>query len=225
MDFKLYRQFQEITLNVKLRDLALEHATKRTKQIIRQFVPQNAPLTPLESNYVGSIGEIAVRKYLKLNTTLDDNYDKHQVDDGDVEWNGLIYDVKTDAIPSSIYKNLHEGTIKAYDTYGCRVFSAKHLHHLKKYNGGLIFCAFKIPDNARETKIERTPDWDIKNIRKNVFENDKALIIGIIEQARVADNPPTWYTPKNPETGRQSQYNSPNYIFHHTALTSIASII
>ena len=56
----LYKLFEEIHLEKKLRDLAVVHAMKRTEEIVRQFVPQNAPLTPLESNYVGAIGEIAV---------------------------------------------------------------------------------------------------------------------------------------------------------------------
>jgi len=221
----LYTQFKEIALSPSLKQLALEHAIIRTKEIVRQFVPQNAPLTPLESNYVGVVGEIAVRKYLGLTTNLDNNYENHQVDNGDIEWKELIYDVKTDAIPDSLYRRLYNGSIKDFDTYGCRVFSARHLHHLKKYSGGLIFCAFKIPDGARETKPEFAPDESKRNMRKDVFLNNKVLFIGLIEQERVADKPPTWYTPKNPETGKQSQYNSPNFIFHHTALTSIASIL
>ena len=220
----LFDQFQEITLTPKLKEQALEHAMKRTKEIRRQFVPQNAPLTPLESNYVGVIGEIAVRKFLGLSTDLNNNYEEHQVDNGDIEWDSLIYDVKTDAIPANIYKNLHNGTIKEYDTYGCRVFSAKHLHHLKKYSGGLIFCAFKIPDGAKDTKPSFEPDYAEKNMRENVYANNEVLIIGLIEQKKVADDAPTWYTPINPDTGKQSQYNSPNYIFHHKKLKSIKTI-
>lgn len=221
----IFNQFEEITLTPALKEHALYHACKRTEMIKRQFVPQNAPLTPLESNYAGVIGEIAVRKFLGLSTKLDDNYEEREVDNGDIEWDSLIYDVKTDAIPTIIYNKLYNGLIKEYDTYGCRVFSAKHLHHLKKYSGGLIFCAFKIPDGAKDTKPSFEPDHSKKNMRKTVFTNNEVLIVGLIEQKKVADEAPTWYTPINPETGKQSQYNSPNYIFHHKKLKSIKTIL
>jgi len=212
-----YQQFQEITINSDLRKLASEHAVKRTQEIVRQFVPRNAPLSAVESNYVGAMGEIALRQYLGLNTVLEDNYHKHQIDDGDIEWKDLVYDVKTDAVVSSSYQKIYDGSIKNYEPYACRVFTAKHLHHLGKYTGGLIFCVFEIPNNAKETKVEG-------QIRPVIFNNDKVLIIGYVKQADVTKREPTEYTPKNPFTGNQMKYNSLNYIFHHTDLKSVALV-
>lgn len=214
----LYFQFEEITLEERLRKIAKTHAQRRTDNIVRQFVPQNAPLNPIESNYVGVIGEMAVRKFLGLDTNLDDNYENHQVDEGDLSFNGLIYDVKTDAIPSTLYQKLYNGTIQPWDTYGCRVFTAKHLHHLKKYSGGLIFTAFEIPNDAKSTKIEG-------QIRPVIIDNSKILIIGYVSQKDVTKNEPTWFTPANPINGATHKYNSLNYIFHHTDLTELKKIL
>ena len=190
----LFENFAEISINVELRKLAVNHAYKRTIGIKRQFVPANAPLEHIESNYVGALGEIAVRLYLEENPVLEDNYERHRIDDGDLKYDGLTFDVKTDAIPAFYYQKLYDGSIKNHESYGCRVFTAKHIHHLKKYTGGLIFCAFKIPNDARKNKIE------------------------------VTKKKPTWYSPRDPHTGRYSKYNSLNYIFHHSELISVKKL-
>ena len=213
----MFKQFVEITIDTNLRKLAAVHAVKRTQEIVRQFIPRNAPLSAVESNYVGALGEISVRQYLGLNPILEDNYHKHQVDDGDVEWNGLIYDVKTDAVINSSFNNIYTGIIKPYEPYACRVWTIKHEHYLPKYTGGLIFNVIEIPNNSKESKVEG-------EIRDIIFNNDKVLIIGYVKQSDVKKNPPTWFTPKNPITGNQMKYNSENYIFHHSDLTSVAII-
>lgn len=220
----LFPKFEIVHLEDELKHEAIHHAQQRTEKIIRQFVPKNAPLTALESNYVGCIGEIAVRKFLNLTTRLDSNYNDHKVDDGDVNYKDLVYDIKTDAIPVLTYNKLYTGIIKDYETYGCRVFSAKHLHHLVKYTGGVIFAAFSIPEHSRENKPDIKPDQDKLNIRTTILENNEVLIVGYVEQNKIADRPPTWFTPMNPYTGKQSQYYSPNYIFHHDHLQSIRQL-
>ena len=161
----MYNQFQELIIDDSLRELASDHAEKRTKEIVRQFIPQNAPLSAVESNYIGALGEIAVRIFLGLNPLLEDNYHHHNVDDGDIEWNGKVYDVKTDAVVSSSYKKIFDGLIKPYEPYACRVWTTKHAHYLPKYTGGLIFCVIEIPNNAKETKYEGV-------IRDVIFNND-----------------------------------------------------
>ncbi len=211
-------QFSLVTIDTKLTEMAKIHAEKRTAEIVRQFVPQNAPLSAVESNFVGALGEIGVKKFLGLNTILEDNYHQHKIDDGDLVFKDLVYDVKTDAIPKQFYDKLYGGAIKNYDLYGCRVFTSKHLHHLKKYTGGLIFAAFEIPNDAKQNKIEGV-------IRESIYQNNKILIIGYIRSENVYSKEPTWYTPMNPITKKQSQYNSPNYIFHHSELKSINGLI
>jgi hypothetical protein len=213
----MYNQFQELIIDDSLRELASDHAEKRTKEIVRQFIPQNAPLSAVESNYIGALGEIAVRIFLGLNPLLEDNYHHHKVDDGDIEWNGKVYDVKTDAVVSSSYNKIFDGLIKPYEPYACRVWTTKHAHYLPKYTGGLIFCVIEIPNNAKETKYEGV-------IRDVIFNNDKVLIIGFVPQADVKKNPPTWYTPQNPFSGNRMKYNSENYIFHHSDLRGLKEI-
>lgn len=198
---------KKVELSIEERKIAIEHAEKRTASIVRQFVPRNAPLIHLESNYVGVIGEMAVRKYLGINTELEDTYDEGNVDKGDIQYNGLIYDVKTDALMKSYYEKLVNKTLRVYEPYACRVFTAKHLHHLVKYTGGLIFCIFEIPNNAKETK---------KNgmIRDELINKSEVIIVGYVKQEDVTNNKPTWYTPTNPR-GNHHKYNSANFIFTH----------
>ncbi len=204
----LYRNFIEVNLSSSDMDLAIEHATLRTENIVRQFVPRNAPLSHLESNVVGVLGEIAVYRHLGVNYQLSGEYDEGEVDDGDLHYNELVYDIKTDAVPNSSYTRLRNGTIRIYEPYGCRVFTARHLHHLRKYTGGLIFTAIKIPDNARHSRVEGKIR-DFLKIQNNV------IIIGYVEQNEVTENAPTWYAPQRPDSRRVIKYNSLNYIFHH----------
>ena len=50
------------------------------------------------------LGELAARQYLEIE--LEDNYKNNEVDFGDLDVNGLIYDVKTEAIPAEYYNLL-----------------------------------------------------------------------------------------------------------------------
>ena len=64
------------------------------------------------------LGELAARQYLELKIELEDNYKNNEVDFGDLDVNGLIYDVKTKAIPAEYYNLLRCGEIKPGDPYG-----------------------------------------------------------------------------------------------------------
>lgn len=212
----LYTEFIDLALAKSLRQQALEHARQRTQHIPRQFVPRRAPLTHLESNYVGALGELAVRQYLGLPVRLPQDYTRHSVDAGDLTYNGLVYDVKTEAIPAEYYQALWRGEIKPHEPYGCRVWTTRHWHHLKTYTGGLIFCALEIP-----AKLGRKRS---RTVRPEVFEQRAILILGFVPQVTVKGKKPTWYTPPSPE-GKRRKYNSENLVFHHSELVSIEELL
>lgn len=214
---KLYKNFIRIDINSQMRETAVYHAKRRTQNIVRQFIPKNAPLSNLESNYIGSLGEIAVNFYFNGNVDLEDNYDKHQVDSGDIKVNGLIYDIKTEALPVKFYRQLYFGTINEYDPYGCRVWTATHKQHLHKYTGGVIFAAAPIPNDS---KVDRQND----QLRERIVDfASQLIIIGYVEQAAFSKKEPSWYSPPHPKTKKSRKYNSPNYIFHHSEIKPIKS--
>ena len=94
----MYKIFKEITIDDRMVDIAERHAYDRTKEIVQQFKGQyGGPSTHEESNYYGAIGELSVKKYLNLPVDLDSNYTDHKIDEGDIFYNNLIYDVKTTA--------------------------------------------------------------------------------------------------------------------------------
>ena len=149
LSISLYNKFVEILIPTELIKIAEFHYEQRTKYIKRQFSPNQDPLTHLESNYIGVLGELAERKYLELEIELEDNYKNNEVYFGDLDVNGLIYDVKTEAIPAEYYNLLRCGEIKPWTPYECRVWTTKHKHYLPKYTGGLIFCAVQIPADTK----------------------------------------------------------------------------
>jgi hypothetical protein len=212
----LYSEFVDLALSKTLRQQALDHARKRTRYITRQFIPRRAPLTHLESNYVGALGELAVRQYLGLPVTLPGNYDDRTIDAGDLTYNGLVYDVKTEAVPTEYYHLLRRGEIQPYEPYGCRVWTTRHWHHLKTYTGGLIFCALEIP-----AKLGRKLP---QSVRPKLLAQRDILILGFVPQAIVKQKKPTWYTPPAPE-GKRRKYNSENLVFHHSELVSIEELL
>ena len=164
------------------------------------------------------LGELAARQYLdELEIELEDNYKNNEVDFGDLGVNGLIYDVKTEAIPAEYYNLLRCGEIKPWDPYGCRVWTAEHKRHLPKYTGGLIFCAVQIPADTKKL---------IKSlgIRTTLIANQTVLIIGFVNQSSIKEKKLTWYTPKSP-SGKRRKYNSENFIFHYSEVTSIKELI
>jgi len=195
--------------------LAVKHALKRTRFIRRQFRPEHAPLTHLESNYVGVLGELAVRSFLGLSPSLDDDYDNQTVDRGDVTYKGKVYDVKTDAIPQSFFSAVAQGTARHYEPYACRVYTASHIQHLPKYTGGVIFCIYRIPDEEdRETEF----------IRESLLENRVVILTGFIPQNKVTTRKPTWYSQRDPE-GNRRKYNSKNYVFFRSDLRPVNQLI
>ena len=215
----VYKNFICIEPTPEMRNIALQHAEQRTDKIIRQFIPRNSPLSHLESNYIGSLGEIAVRSFFEMDIYLDNNYDAHQVDSGDICIADKIYDVKTEAVPNKFYRKLFYGEIQPHEPYGCRVWTASHKHHLHKYTGGVIFVSLPIPNNAKTDKQ--------KNIIRDriVHHCRQILLIGYVDQGAFKDMKPDWYSPKHPETGKRRKYNSLNYIFHHSAIKPIKDLI
>jgi len=215
---KIYPDFVCISIDHEIIDIARHHARRRTEHIIRQFVPQNAPLSALESNYIGALGECCVRFYLTGQKQLGDNYESHRVDSGDIQINGLVYDIKTEAIPLRAFKKLFCGSIKPYQAYGCRVWTARHHQHLKKYTGGVIFSAVPIPDNCRTYRKQGV-------LRDVLIETAvHLLIVGYAEPLKFTNRQSTWFSPPHPITGRSYKYNSPNFIFHHTELGKIREL-
>ena len=61
----LYNEFVEIQIPTELIKIPECHSEQRTKYIKRQFSPNQDPLTHLESNYIGVLGELAARQYLE----------------------------------------------------------------------------------------------------------------------------------------------------------------
>lgn len=214
----IYKNFIRIEITSQMQHIAKLHAKQRTESIARQFIPHNSPLSHIESNYIGALGEIAVYTNFNLSINLNNNYVAHEVDSGDICINNLIYDVKTEAIPNKFYRKLYYGEIQPHEPYGCRVWTAKHQHHLKKYTGGIIFVAIPIPNNAKNDKQK-------KILRDRILNHAKqATIVGYIEQSTFQKMKPSWYSPKDPVSGKQRKYNSANYIFHHAELKTVVEL-
>tara|TARA_Y100000310_G_C20565456_1_gene755247 strand:+ start:204 stop:860 length:657 start_codon:yes stop_codon:yes gene_type:complete len=217
----MYKIFKEITIDDRMVDIAERHAYDRTKEIVQQFKGQyGGPSTHEESNYYGAIGELSVKKYLNLPVDLDSNYTDHKIDEGDIFYNNLIYDVKTTARMERYHTKLKSGYIQPWDPYGMSDFTSKHIHHLPKYTGGLIFTSFQIPNDAKQTKIQDTIRDEIKN-------NRNLLILGYVTREDVNKKQPTWYGPSNPSNPQRKgvKYKSPNFIFHFSELKDVKNIL
>ena len=80
----VYQHFVRIDITPEMQKIAQLHAERRTAMIVRQFIPRSSPLSHIESNYIGALGEIAVHSYFGMNINLADNYDTRQVDSGDL---------------------------------------------------------------------------------------------------------------------------------------------
>lgn len=214
----VYHNFVRIDITAEMQSIAQLHAKRRTAMIVRQFIPRSSPLSHIESNYIGALGEVVVRCYFELNLFLRDNYESHQVDSGDIDLHNMIYDIKAEAIPNKYYRKLYYGEILSHEPYGCRVWTAKHEHHLSKYSGGIIFVAVPIPNDARN---DRQP----KILRKRIINHvQQAIIIGYVNKDKFDNMKPSWYSPRDPVTGKRRKYNSPNYIFHHSKIESIKKL-
>lgn len=214
----LFNGFVHINITPEMQGIAEQHALQRTQIIVRRFIPRNSPLSHLESNYIGVLGELAVCCYFGKNMILKDNYDQHFVDSGDICIKNLMYDIKSEAVPNKFYRKLYYGDIKPYEPYGCRVWTACHKHHLNKYTGGIIFVALPIPNDARNDKQTGL-------LRSRIVEHVKqAIIIGYVNRKRFKTMKPELYSPKDPGTGKKRMYNSPNFIFHHSEVIPIEKL-
>ena len=54
----IHPSFVRIDITSEMQAEAKYHALRRTRYIIRQFKPYSAPLSAIESNYIGALGEI-----------------------------------------------------------------------------------------------------------------------------------------------------------------------
>ena len=95
----IFHNFILIEPTREMQEIAVHHAKRRTDAIVRQFIPRHAPLSHIESNYIGALGEIVVHDYFGLPIELKDNYADNQVDSGDIRIKGKMYDIKTEATP------------------------------------------------------------------------------------------------------------------------------
>jgi hypothetical protein len=214
----IFPSFVCIAIDKEIIEIARYHAFRRTEHIVRQFIPLDAPLSALESNYIGAVGEAGVRYYLSGQKALDDNYESNQVDSGDLRLNGHYFDIKTEAIPFRFFKRLYTGMIEAFSPYGCRVWTARHHRHLDKYDGGIIFAAVPVPDDSKNNRAEGV-------LREEIVATAVHLLIpGYVTPGMVEKHKPTWYSPPHPITGKQFKYHSPNFIFHHSELKPVREI-
>jgi len=203
----LHPNFIRLDISEAMRSEARYHAIRRTKKIVPQFDGGSGPLSHQERNYLGALGEIMVKSYFKQPIQLQDNYDAGRPDSGDIRLNGLMYDIKSEAVPMAFFKRLYTGALKPYEPYGCRVFTAKHLHHLKKYTGGVIFTAFPVADDAKEDRREG-------DLREEIVSYmHPGLILGYVKPADFADKTAQAFSPPHPVTGRSFRYNSANIVF------------
>ncbi len=164
---------------------------------------------------MGALGELAVLSFLGLNLDLKDEYDHRTVDRGDVTYNGQVYDVKTDAIPQSYFSAVAQGTAHRYEPYACRVYTTRHIQHLPKYTGGVIFCIYRIPDEE---------DGETEFVRESLLENRTVILTGFVPQNKITHRKPTWYSPPDPK-GQRHKYNSKNYIFFRSDLQPVSRLI
>ncbi|HGY54447.1 MAG TPA: hypothetical protein ENK44_01970 [Caldithrix abyssi] len=214
----LHKNFIRIEITPPMREIAVYHARRRSEKIKRRFVPENAPLSALESNFVGALGEVAVRYLFSGQKELKDDYDLGKTDSGDVRINGKMYDIKSEGVPLSLYIKLYEGRIKPYEPYGCRVWTAKHLAHLPKYDGGVIFTALPIMQTEQQKQDEL--------LRKDILEGmDHLIILGYALPEEIRAKKPQRYSPPHPVSGKRYPYYSPNMVFHHSELHPVHSLI
>lgn len=161
------------------------------------------------------LGELAVRRYFGLDFDLEADYEKHTVDQGDLVYRGKVYDVKTDAIPQSFFNRVAQGSSKNYEPYAGRVFTARHLRHVQKYSGGIIFCIYRIPDEE---------DQEADFIRESLLKNGIVIITGYVPRKKITAGEPTWYSPPDPQ-GHRRKYNSKNFLFFNRDLQPVSQLI
>ncbi len=203
----LYSEFIRLDISDAMRSEARYHAGRRTRTIVRRFNAGSAPLSDMERNYVGALGEILVKSYFSQSIDLTDNYDTGHPDSGDIQINERIFDIKSEAVPMVFFKKLYEANLKPYEPYGCRVYTVSHLRHLKKYTGGVIFTAFPAPDDAKQERH----DGELRE--EMVSYMHPGLILGYVKPEDFTAKTAQKYSPPHPVTGRRLRYNSANIIF------------
>lgn len=153
-----------------------------------------------------------------MNIAFYDNYKDHQADYSDINIQNLIYEIKTEAISNKYCRRLYYCKILAYEPYGCKMWIARHRHHLKKYTSGTIQISIPILNDAIDSKQ--------KNIlREQIIEHAKpGIIIGNVGNYIFERMKSSRYSPKDPNADKRRKYNSPNYIFHHSEIYLIRKL-
>ena len=204
--------FVTIELTKEIKKESFINAIDRTHKIVRRFVPKFQMLTHAETNYVGCLAELAVRKYFGLPLELEP-ITGYSPDNGDVEYDGLIYDVKNQNMSENSFNRLMGGTLKETDYKGTFRFTTKHLHHIPKYTGGIIWtaCNYNSSNYLNDLSIN-----DDKEIRKEVLHNiNEVVIVGVSKPETFEDKQPTWIDPSG--TTMQSE----NVLFHYSELEMV----
>ena len=204
--------FVTIELTREMKKEAFINAIDRTCKITRRFIPKFQLITHAETNYTGCLAELAVRKYFGLPLELEP-ITGYSPDNGDVEYNGLIYDVKNQNMSKRSFNMLIDGIIKETDYKGTFRFTTKHLYHIPKYTGGIIWtvCNYNSSDY-----LKYLPLGDDKEIRKELLHNiNEIIIVGISTSESFNNKESTWIDPSG--TTMQSE----NILFHYSELESI----
>lgn len=204
--------FVTIKLTKEIKKEAFINAIDRTIKIVRRFVPKFQMLTHAETNYVGCLAELAVRKYFELPLELDP-ITGYSPDNGDVEYGNLIYDVKNQNMSENSFNRLMNGTIKENDYKGTFRFTAKHLYHIPKYTGGIIWtaCNYNSSDYLKDLSL-----GDDKKIRKEVLRSiNEIVIVGVSKPDSFKGKKSTWVDPNG------TKMQSENILFHYSELTLI----
>ena len=151
-------------------------------------------------------------KYFELPLELDP-ITGYSPDNGDVEYGNLIYDVKNQNMSENSFNRLMDGTIKENDYKGTFRFTAKHLYHIPKYTGGIIWtaCNYNSSDYLKDLSL-----GDDKKIRKEVLRSiNEIVIVGVSKPDSFKGKKSTWVDPNG------TKMQSENILFHYSELTLI----
>lgn len=105
-------------------------------------------LTDQDRDKIGFLGEFAASELLGINfiNQIRDNY--FTIDSGDGKIQNMVYDVKTETIPSPYFDKIISGQIKDDEIFGRRLINKNQVSLLNKYDI-IIFGVFKRGDYTK----------------------------------------------------------------------------